>query len=72
MMLILGRVTRVLNRPVDFDARPVSVGERADVRLLPCGAPYVLESARMGWQKTAEPFLANNLLTPFRHHSHCT
>ena len=23
-------------------------------------------------QETAEPFLTNNLLTPFRHHSHCT
>ena len=34
MMLRLGRATRVLNRPVAFDARPVSVGEWAHVRLL--------------------------------------
>ena len=35
-MLILGRVTRVLNRPVDFDAGPVWLanGERADVCML--------------------------------------
>ena len=65
MMLILGRVTRVLNRPVDFDAGPVSVGERAEVRLLLC-APYERGER---WPKTDEPFLTNNLPLP-SHHSH--
>ena len=42
MRLILGRVTRVLNRPVDFDAGP---GEQADVRAC-CSAHHVLLQTR--------------------------
>ena len=58
-MLILGRVTRVLKRPVDFDAGPVWLanGERADVCMLLC-APYERGER---WPKTDEPFLTNIL-----------
>ena len=61
MMLILGRVARVLNRPVVLMSGHLS-GEQADVSLLrrtTSGSVRLLQHGA-----PPEPFLTNNFLTP--------